>query len=250
VGAGGDTGKGSRRDRGGKARGRQSSGTESVSMRVAYIGAAATVVAALIALIPTIFFQGGNGSVPAGQPTTIGSTADPSGDGTSRNSPSSPAPATGSPGPVSAPATSSNNEVLLYKDKPFELYGAGCTDTNSYNNFPYVVFWPDHLVNVQVTTSQPGAPFDLVLNCSDRTIEYTFHAAIVSGRPDYDSCYSAVSQRFMKGGIRLSSLNLTTSLCLINIQGTELAVITLRSLADAATDTKWTASVYQILENS
>ena len=174
----------------------------------------------------------------------------PSGDGAPRSSPNSPAPATGSPGPVSVPAASSNNKVLLYKDKPFELDGAGCTDANSYNNFPNVVFWPDRLVPVQVTPSQPGAPFDLVLNCSKRTIEYTFHVAIVSGRPDYDSCYSAVSQRFIRGGIPLSSLNLKTSLCLINIQGTELAVITLRSLADAATDTKWTASVYQVLENN
>ena len=187
-------------------------------------------------------------SVKAGQ----AQSAVPSGDGAPRSSPNSPAPATGSPGPVSVPAASSNNKVLLYKDKPFELDGAGCTDANSYNNFPNVVFWPGRhtFVPVQVTPSQPGAPFDLVLNCSKRTIEYTFHVAIVSGRPDYDSCYSAVSQRFIRGGIPLSSLNLKTSLCLINIQGTELAVITLRSLADAATDTKWTASVYQVLENN
>lgn len=243
--AGGDAGTGSEPDRSGKARGKHSSGRESVPIRVAYIGLVATLGAALIALIPTLFLQGGNGGAPAGRAATTGA-ATPSGDGAP---PSSPAPATGSPGPVSVPAASSNNNVFLYKE-PFELYGAGCTDANSYNNFPNVVFWPAGLVNVQVTASQPGAPFDLVLNCSDRTIGYTFHVAMVSGRPDYDLCYSAVSQHFIQGGIPLSSLNLKTSLCLINIQGTELAVITLHSLADAATDTTWTASVYQILENN
>lgn len=167
----------------------------------------------------------------------------------SDNSSNTPAPTSGSPGSSNA-STAGSNHALLYGNKTFALNGDGCNDDNSDNNFPNVQFLSHGLSNVQHTPYRPSSPFGLVLDCSKLSIAYGGSVAIVTGNPDYDSCYSALTNHAHLGDILLKSLNLKTHLCLINSLSTKLAVVTLHSLSDSATDTSWSASVYKILANT
>jgi len=242
----GDAEKGKEAERGrSKARGKHASGGMPVPIWVAIVSAAATLGAALIGLVPVLVNRTGSSDPLSSQPARTGVSVSPTDGGASGGSPSTPALTTDTPGPGSAPAA-----TLLYRDKPFALHGGGCNDANSYNNFPYVLFLPQGLTNVQKTPSRPSSPFGMVLDCSKLSIAYGALAAIVTGKADYEVCYSAVTYRAISGDIPLSRLNLNTRLCLINNQSSELAVVTPRSLSASATDTTWSVSVYRIRANN
>lgn len=139
------------------------------------------------------------------------------------------------------PARTSNSPtgttgIPMYQGRGFTLDGDGCNDTYIYSD---VMFEQHGLVVNPGISSPPSSPFGVVLYCSpnsnggvlDPNLQYGGQAATLSGRADFNSCYSEIRNSPADGITPFRQLRKGFHLCIFYSQYNELALVTLSSVS-------------------
>lgn len=220
-----------------------------IAISAATLIAGAIVIAAMVPRGDVV--TGSNGSGNSGGPSPSAA-----GGGTSSSASASASSASAS-APTSNPARTSNVVTgvtghLMYRDSTFTLDNNDCTGADHYN-YPNIIFGKHGLSFTPITTSPPSGAFGLALFCSatsggsgfDPNIEYGGHAAIISDKVDFDSCYSRAVNFPIAGSIQYGSLRSGVHLCIFD--GNDLALVTLLTVSPTLYRVSGTATVWEVL---
>jgi hypothetical protein len=210
------------------------------------LAAIITAAGALIATIITVAFSSPSGNQPQSGAPLSSQPSSPTPSATRGEASSS----ASTSAPTSGPA--STNKVL-YRNRVFSLNGGRCDNTH---NFPNVIFEQNGLIVTPSTPAPPSGAFGLVLYCSstssgsdfDPNISYGGRVAILSDRTDFSSCYSASANTEIQGSIPFDHLRMGTRLCIL--YGSELALVTLRSVSQTLFRLDGTVTVWRVLASN